>query len=173
MPARQRGSGDVSTIGDLYLRHAEYFGRLAFLLTDSSELAQDIVQEAFARLAGRVRHIRDPLAMRAYVRTTIVNLALNHYRARESERTYLRRWGHTHAESFAPVADVESRHDLVEALRSLSPRQRAVVVLRYYGDLPEAEIADALHCPIGTVKSTLSRALSAMRVTLKEGESDE
>ena len=53
MPARQRGSGDVSTIGDLYLRHAEYFGRLAFLLTDSSELAQDIVQEAFARLAGR------------------------------------------------------------------------------------------------------------------------
>jgi RNA polymerase sigma-70 factor (sigma-E family) len=172
VPARVTSSSNASAIAELYLHHAEYFGRVAFLLTDSNEQAQDIVQDAFARLAGRFHRIRDPMAMRAYVRKTIVNLAINHYRKRETERSYLR----SSATMPAPAAyevDVESRRDIIQALRSLTPRQRAAVVLRYYEDLPEAEIAQLLHCPLGTVKSTLSRALSALRITLDEGEANE
>jgi RNA polymerase sigma factor (sigma-70 family) len=69
--------------------------------------------------------------------------------------------------------DVETRHELMDMLRALPARQRAVVVLRYYEDLPEKDIAAALHCPVGTVKSSLSRALETLRVTIAEGAGDE
>jgi RNA polymerase sigma-70 factor (sigma-E family) len=162
----------TTPIAELYRQHVDYFGKVAYLLTGDSERAEDLVQEAFARLAARLGHIRDPLAVRAYLRKTIVNLAINDCRRRDSERAYLRRWGHTHAQA-ATQPDIETRHHLVAALRALPARQRAVVVLRYYEDLSEKEIAATLGCPIGTVKSSLSRALQTMRVDLEEGEGDE
>jgi RNA polymerase sigma-70 factor (sigma-E family) len=140
---------------------------LAFLLTDDADVAQELVQEAFARVMSRWPRIRDPLALKGYLRRTIVNLAIKGYRKRESERAYLRRWRVADV-LHASLPDIETRAQLIEALRSLPPRQRAVVVLRYYEDLTEKDIALALGCPIGTVKSSLSRALTAMKVRLEE-----
>jgi RNA polymerase sigma-70 factor (sigma-E family) len=167
--ARTDSVGQV--LDELYRQEAEYFGRVAFLLTDNTEQAEELVQEAFTRVTGRWRYVRDPLALRSYLRRTIVNLAIKGYRKRDSERAYVRRWGHTH-ERLATQPDIETRHQLLDVLRSLPARQRAVVVLRYYEDLPEKEIAEVLRCPLGTVKSSLSRALEAMKVNL-EGEPDE
>ena len=168
-----RDQGPSQLLDQAYREQAEYFGRIAFLLTGSSEQAEDLVQEAFARLTARVHQLRDPLALRGYLRTSILNLAMNGYRRRDSERAYLRRWGHTHHRETAAPPDVEARHDLMDVLRSLPVRQRAVIVLRYYEDLPEKEIAAVLRCPVGTVKSSLSRALETLRVTIAKGDSDE
>jgi RNA polymerase sigma factor (sigma-70 family) len=106
--------------------------------------------------------------LRAYLRRTLVNLAINDSRRTGSERAYLRKW--TPAEPrAADQPDIETRHHLIAELRSLPPRQRAVVVLRYYEDMPEREIAATLGWPVGTVKSSLSRALSALRISMEEG----
>jgi RNA polymerase sigma factor (sigma-70 family) len=78
----QGSSLERSPLGDLYVRHAPESIRLAFLLTGDRALAEDLVQEAFARLVGRLRHLRDPSAFGAYLRRTIVNLATSHFRRR-------------------------------------------------------------------------------------------
>ena len=80
-----------SSMSDLFVRHAPESIRLAFLLTGDRALAEDLVQEAFARLVGRLRHLRDPGAFGAYLRRTIVNLATSHFRHRLVERAYLKR----------------------------------------------------------------------------------
>jgi RNA polymerase sigma-70 factor (sigma-E family) len=162
-----------SLLDQAYRDQAEYFGRVAFLLTGSSEQAEDLVQEAFARVIARVHEVKDPRALRGYLRTSVTNLAINGYRKRDHERAYLRRWGHTHQRQASVPPDVETRHDLMDVLRSLPMRQRAVIVLRYYEDLPEKEIAALLRCPVGSVKSSLSRALDTLRINISGGDSDE
>src|SRR5262245_62719690 len=87
----REGSQEPSLLGDLYIRHAPEGIRLAYLLTGDRALAEDLVQEAFARLVGRLRHLRDPGAFGAYLRRTIVNLATSHLRHRQVERAYLQR----------------------------------------------------------------------------------
>jgi RNA polymerase sigma factor (sigma-70 family) len=78
----QESSLEHGSLGDLYVRHAPEGIRLAFLLTGDRALAEDLVQEAFARLVGRLRHLRDPGAFGAYLRKTIVNLSTSHFRRR-------------------------------------------------------------------------------------------
>src|ERR671925_1042326 len=75
-------------LGELYLRHADAAVRLAYLLTGDRSLAEDLAQDAFVRLAGRLVHLRDPGAFDAYLRRTIVNLSNSHFR-RKVERAYL------------------------------------------------------------------------------------
>ena len=159
------------SLEELYRRDAEYFGRVAYLLTNNAERAEDLVQEAFARMAGRIDGIRDPGALRAYLRRTVVNLAIKDSRRRGSERAYLRKWAPAEPRA-ADLPDIATRHHLIAELRSLPARQRAVVVLRYYEDMPEREIAATLGWPVGSVKSSLSRALTALRISLEEGPTD-
>ena len=75
-------------LADLYARHADEALRLSYLLTGDGALAEDLVQDAFVRLAGRLLHLRDPGGFHAYLRKTIVNLARSHYRRRAVERRY-------------------------------------------------------------------------------------
>src|SRR5947209_17781984 len=82
---------DAGKLGELYLRHADDAVRLAYLLTGSRALAEDLVQDAFVKLAGRLVHLRDPGAFDAYLRRTIVNLANSHFRRKRVERSYLSR----------------------------------------------------------------------------------
>src|SRR2546425_12895819 len=82
---------DTSRLGDLYLRHADEAVRLAYLLTRDHALAEDLVHEAFVRLAGRLVHLRDPGAFDAYLRRTVVNLSNSHFRRKKVERAYLER----------------------------------------------------------------------------------
>ena len=170
----ERPDVDTGKLGELYLRHADDAVRLAYLLTGDRSLAEDLVQEAFVRLAGRLVHLRDPEAFPAYLRRTVVNLANSHFRRRKVERTYLERERSQVAASATRTPDggVEDRDQMWQALEDLPPRQRAAIVLRFYEDLPESAIAELLQCRPGTVKSLLSRGLEGMRGRIR-GETDE
>jgi RNA polymerase sigma-70 factor (sigma-E family) len=165
---------DTGRLGELYLRHADEAVRLAYLLTGDNALAEDLVQDAFVRLAGRLVHLRDPGAFHAYLRRTVVNLSNSHFRRRKVERAYLER-----AKGAAAVAQgavwssgrsVEDREDLWRALGTLSGRQRAAIVLRFYEDLPERQVAEILRCRPGTVKSLVSRGLETLRNEIRGEE---
>jgi DNA-directed RNA polymerase specialized sigma24 family protein len=103
----RENSLERGSLGDLYVRHAPESIRLAFLLTGDRALAEDLVQEAFARLVGRLRHLRDPGAFGAYLRRTIVNLATSHFRHRLVERAHLERLAGTSAVETNPNEDLD------------------------------------------------------------------
>ena len=152
-------------IAEMYVQHADAAVRLAYLLTGDRALAEDLVQDAFVKLAGRLVHLRDPAAFDAYLRTTVVNLSRSYFRRRRVERTYLERARREAGSDRAirPDGSVEDREVLWGALARLSPRQRSAIVLRFYEDLPEAEVGQILKCAPGTVKSLVSRGLERLR----------
>jgi RNA polymerase sigma-70 factor (sigma-E family) len=149
-------------LGALFLRHGDGAVRLAYLLTGDRSLAEDLVQDAFVKLAGRLAHLRDPEAFDAYLRRTVVNLANSHWRRKRLERAYLERQ-RGRARPVPTEPDLGSRDALWRALQKLSERQRAAIVLRYYEDLSEQQVADILGCRQGTVKSLVSRGLDVLR----------
>ena len=136
--------------------------RTAWLLTGDWGLAEDLVQTALARSWPRWERIRRQDDPEVNVRRVIVNTWITWSR---------RRWRGEKASpavAEAPAAgdvaaEVAMRMALREALKTLTDRQRAVLVLRVYDDLPEAQVAQMLHCPVGTVKSAMSRALARLR----------
>jgi RNA polymerase sigma-70 factor (sigma-E family) len=136
----------------------------AWLLTGHPANAQDLLQTALAKTYLRWTHIKHPDAAEAYVRRVMVTTFISWNRRRwTAERP-------TGAlpESAAlhdPYAAAELRADVARALDTLPRRQRAVVVLRYFDDLTEAKVAEALNCSIGTVKSQTARALTALRAS--------
>jgi RNA polymerase sigma-70 factor (sigma-E family) len=134
--------------------------RTVYLIVRDAAMAEDIVQESFLRLARRWPRVRRMQHRTAYARRIAVNLALDERRHQGREQPT--------SEVPEPIeADhdgrVEQRLDLMTALSALSPRARAVIVLRYYGDLSEAQVAETLGCSVGTVKTTAWRALEALR----------
>ena len=158
---------DVETIrieggalAQLYVRHAPEALRLAYLLTGDRALAEDLVQDAFVKLAGRLLHFRDPGGFHAYLRTTMVNLTRSHFRRAAVERRFAER-------EIEPVPvdgpDVSERERLRQALMILPMRQRTAVVLRYYEDLSEAQTAELMRCRPTAVRSLVSRAMSSLR----------
>jgi RNA polymerase sigma-70 factor (sigma-E family) len=164
----EAGRAEWGRLGELYRRHAEGALRLAYLLTGDLPLAEDIVQDAFVKLARRLAHIRDPDAFPAYLRRTVVNLANSRFRRERVERAYLQREkGMAHPDALEE--DLDEREDLWVALQQLTARQRAALVLRFYEDLPERQAAKLLRCRPGTVKSLVSRALAALQLHLAEG----
>ncbi len=154
----------------LYALHARKAGRLAYLLTGDPHLAEDLAQEAFVRLMGRLSSIRDEGAIASYLRRSIVNLAQKHWRKLGNERHYLNAERVSVVVRSASLPDVESRDAVWQALEGLPYRQRAAIVLRFYEDLSEKETARVLGWRIGTVKSSVSRGLERVR---KEMTSDE
>jgi RNA polymerase sigma-70 factor (sigma-E family) len=134
------------------------FGRA---LTGSEHAAADLVQDALERTLARWSSVdqRDP---DPYVRRAMVNRHISVWRrwGREQPTPDLADLGYAD-----PVADP----DLWEALRQLAPRQRAVLALRYFEDLTEAETARVLGCSVGTVKSQSHDAIARLRSMLEEG----
>ncbi|QBR91638.1 SigE family RNA polymerase sigma factor [Nocardioides euryhalodurans] len=157
-------------LDQLYAAHWRALVRLGVLLVHDVSLAEEIVQDSFVAVHGRWRRLRDPERALAYLRQTVVNRsrsALRHqgvverHAAREKPVTV------------APGADHEvmaddRRERVLDALRALPGRQREVLALRYYSELSEAEIADALGISRGAVKSHASRGAAALRVTLSD-----
>jgi len=147
---------------ELYERSAPAGYRLACYDFADRALAEDLVQEAFVRFIGRLDHLREPEALDAYLRRTIVNLSKNARRRRAVERSYLER-------RMAEPRDVHEDPDLSAfesmrtALMALPERQRYALVLRYYEDLPEAEIAELLRCRRPTVRTLVARGLERLR----------
>jgi RNA polymerase sigma-70 factor (sigma-E family) len=151
------------TLEDLYRAHRMRLVRLALLLVDEPATAEDVVQEAFAGLYRNWSGLRDAAAAIGYLRTAVVNGSRSVLRRRKTAREYTP--PHVaNARSAESLAMLTAEHRaVVAALSQLPPRQREVLVLRYYGNLTEAEIADAANISKGTVKSTASRALEALQ----------
>jgi len=133
-------------------------------LTGDRTQAEDLVHDAFVRCVGRFGHLRAHEAFDAYLRRTIVNLHTSRLRRVRVEREFLsKEAGHAERTSMFAVPDVAAREDMWRRLQTLPPRQRAVLVLRYYEDLSERETADALRCSVAAVKSLTARATAALR----------
>ncbi len=131
--------------------------RLAALLTQDSSAAEDVAQDAFSKIQPRWDGIENPAA---YLRTTVVNTARRWIRRRITEREKLPMLLPT------GVSEPEADH-IADAIAALPYRYRAVVVMRYYADMSEAEIADALGCRPGAVKSLASRALAKLEKVIE------
>lgn len=150
------------TIDDLYRSHRMQMVRMAILLVDDMASAEDVVQEAFAGLYRNWGGLRDRNAAIGYLRTAVVNGSRSMLRRRRTARAYVPPDPGT-ARSAESLALLSTEHQaVVNALGDLAPRQREVLVLRYYGGLSEAEIAEATGLSKGTVKSTASRAVAKL-----------
>ncbi|MDG4786005.1 SigE family RNA polymerase sigma factor [Micromonospora sp. WMMD1102] len=136
--------------------------RVAYHLTGSADDAEDLVQGALVKVLRRWRRVDEPMA---YLRRVMVNQHITgwrRHRAREVVTALLPE------RQVRDVADrVTEREALWQAMRTLAPRTRAVIVLRYVADLPEAEVAETLGCSVGSVKSRASRGLARLRTALE------
>jgi RNA polymerase sigma-70 factor (sigma-E family) len=136
--------------------------RTAYLMLGDHQLAEDLVQAALAKTYASWRKVKDPAAAPAYARVVLANTAASWFRRRswrnEQPTEPLPDSGHEH--------DPSDRPTLAAALGVLPPRQRAVIVLRYYEDLSVREVALALGISEGTVKSQTSDALGRLREQL-------
>lgn len=150
---------------ELYSAHAARALRLAFLLTGDRDAAEDICQEAFARVGGKLGGLRDPERAAGYLLRTVANLSRGHGRTLRRARLLERRLpGAGEAEH----PDASSRDEIVRALLSLPQRQRAAVFLRFFEDLSERDSAEALGCTVGALRSLTFRALEDLRERLRE-----
>ena len=154
-------------LAGVYAAHHATLLRVAYLLCGDAGRAEDAVADAFVKVFRQMQRgrVRDP---GPYLRRAVVNEINSRFRRLSLERREAEhRWGDDRGARSAEDQVADS--DLVYAsLAKLPARQRTALVLRYYADLPEAEIATAMDISIGTVKSTLSRGLDKLRTNLGE-----
>lgn len=138
--------------------------RLAVLLVDDVQTAEDVVQEAFVSLYRNGSRLRDPNAAMAYVRSAVVNRSRSTLRRRIVARRHLRV---AEPEAVGPSSDAvllaEEHREVITCLERLPRRQREVLVLRYWSDLSELQIAELLGISTGSVKSSASRGIARLR----------
>jgi RNA polymerase sigma-70 factor (sigma-E family) len=137
----------------------------AYLIVGDLHEAEDLVQETLFKVAKRWPKVSRMDYPAAYARRIVLNLALRGSPKRSRRRTELSET--RPGDAAAPAAPLDRHDELYAALAALPPRQRAVLVLRYFLDLSEAEVAAALQCSLGTVKSTASRGLARLEQTLR------
>jgi RNA polymerase sigma-70 factor (sigma-E family) len=147
----------ATTFEDLFRSRYEPMVRVAFLLVGSRAEAEDVVQDAFARIELRWSRLDNP---EGYLRRCVVNRSHDMLRRRRLEQRF--RLLHRDDKTSELQAD-----ELGDALATLTPKRRAAVVLRYYAGLPEREIAEILRVRPGTVKSMLHRALAQLREVIE------
>jgi RNA polymerase sigma-70 factor (sigma-E family) len=160
-PALSNADNEAEFVAFVQASTARLF-RLAYLLTGDQHRAEDLTQDALARTYGAWRRVVREDA-HSYARRILVNLHTDWWR--------VGRWREQSADEPVepapapdPAAGVVRRDSVTRALRTLTRRERAVVVLRYYADLSEVDIAHELNISVGTVKSTAARALRKLRV---------
>jgi RNA polymerase sigma-70 factor (sigma-E family) len=154
----------------LYTAHYRGLVRLSTLLLGETASAEEVVQDAFVAMHRSWRRLRDTDKALAYLRRTVVNSSRSRLRHRRVADRYL-------ATQAGPATAPSAEHGaldrldyaaVVAALRELPSRQRETLVLRYYGDLSEADIATAMGISRGAVKSHASRGMAALRTTLEQ-----
>ncbi len=161
--------GPDTAVEELYAAHYRQLVRLAVLLVRDQPTAEEVVQDAFVAMHGRWARLQEPQKALAYLRQAVVNGARSVLRHRAVvARHDARQRPAPHlpgADDAALVSD--RRAQVLDALRELPTRQREVLALRYYLDLSEAEIADALGISRGAVKSHASRGAASLRSLLE------
>lgn len=156
-------------LAELYEAHHLSMVRLARLLVDDTATAEDVVQDAFLGLHRRQHALRDPKAAVGYIRQAVVNQARSTLRRRRTVRAHLR----VAEPEVGPAADADlmlaqEHQEVLQAMDRLPERQREVLVLRFWSELSEKEIAEAMGVSNGTVKSQASRAMKTLQQYLEE-----
>jgi len=164
-------------VAELFRAHQLGLVRLATMLVGDQETAEDIVQDVFARVFRGWERVTASGVSAAYFRTAVVNGCRSVQRRRGVASRFrgsaeAKVWAEPAASAEAAVLLTEDRRRVLRALASLPHRQREVLVLRYYQRLTQAEIAETLRISQGTVKSTISRGLTALGRKLGEGKTD-
>jgi RNA polymerase sigma-70 factor (sigma-E family) len=157
----------------LHEAHALGLVRLAIIMLGDPGAAEDVVQDAFLGLYRRWHTLADPASAPAYLRSSVLNgcrTAARRRSRRDAAADAAGTLGGTRtAESAEALAMLSEEHrEVLAAIRTLPARQRETLVLRYYLDMTEADVAAAMGISVGTVKSATSRALAALARTLKE-----
>jgi RNA polymerase sigma-70 factor (sigma-E family) len=169
-PAASQWAADTA-LTDLYAAHWHSLVRLSWLLVRDQHLAEEMVQDAFVAMHSRWSQLRNQDHALAYLRRCVVNSSRSVLRHRTVEDRYLSVEANTltaHGIAAEPSAETRALEhgtsaSLVAALRRLPRRQREVLTLRYYLDLSEAQIANALSISAGSVKAHAHRGLAALR----------
>lgn len=150
---------------ELFAAHYRRLLALAVLVTDDRATAEDLVQEAFARLHGR--HLADPDRALAYLRATVLNLSRSRLRRLRTARKHDRPDDRVLPSAEAEVVLRDDQRAVLAAVRRLPARQRQALVLRYWEDMSEAQVAAAMGISPGAVKSHTSRGMAALRTSLE------
>ena len=160
-------TASAEAVTALYRAHALGLIRLAVVMLGDRAAAEDVVQEAFCGLYRRWYSLSDTGKALSYVRSSVINGCRTVLRRRRRQSDGLA--GEPPGESAESAALISEEHrQVLTAIRRLPSRQREVLVLRFYLDLDEAEIARSMQISRGTVKSTTSRALAALGRLLGE-----
>lgn len=166
--------GDANAYEELVRRHQDIAFRAAYLVAGNASEAEEAAQEGFIKAYYALDRFRPGAPFRPWLLRIVTNEARNRRRsAGRRARLVLQVAGVRPSDDAAPspeatTLDSENHQELLAALEELTERDRLVIAYRYFFDMSEAEMADALACPAGTVKSRLSRALGKLRAQMTE-----
>lgn len=155
-------------VAALFRTEAARLVSLARFFVDDRTAAEDLVQEAFIRLSRGAHRIRDPDRAAAYLRSIVINLARDHNRRGLVSLRHRPPAATDEPSAEDSAATLESRREVVAALRALPLRQRDCLALRYYLELPIEEIASTLGLSANSVKTHLQRGLRSLAAALEE-----
>ncbi|MBD0712070.1 MULTISPECIES: SigE family RNA polymerase sigma factor [unclassified Streptomyces] len=156
----------VDHLTETYRAHYRSLLGLAALLLDDTASCEDVVQEAFIRVHSARKRVREPEKTLAYLRQTVVNLSRSALRRRILGLKLLSKPMPDMASAEEGAYDQLEREDLIKAMKGLQRRQREVLALRYFSDMTEAQVAEALGISLGSVKAYGSRGIAALRVAM-------
>ncbi|MEU1073261.1 MULTISPECIES: SigE family RNA polymerase sigma factor [unclassified Streptomyces] len=172
-PARE-GTDDAMAAGttvdhltETYRAHYRSLLGLAALLLDDTASCEDVVQEAFIRVHSARSRVREPEKTLAYLRQTVVNLSRSALRRRILGLKLLSKPMPDMASAEEGAYDQLERDALIKAMRGLQRRQREVLVLRYFADMTESQVAETLGISLGSVKAYGSRGIAALRIAME------
>jgi RNA polymerase sigma-70 factor (sigma-E family) len=157
----------MTDFDEFVAHHLDDLLRTAYLVVWDESEAEDLAQECLLKIAKRWPRVRRMEQPRAYARRVLINLALDGARGRARRATELRGEDQVAEPIADPLGAFDTRAELLQLLGRLPARQRAVLVLRYFNDLTEAQTAEVLGCSPGTVKSNASRGLARLRAALQ------
>lgn len=157
----------VDHLTETYRTHYRSLLGLAALLLDDTASCEDVVQEAFIRVHSARRRVREPEKTLAYLRQTVVNLSRSALRRRILGLKLLSKPMPDMASAEEGAYDQLERDALIKAMRGLQRRQREVLVMRYFADMTEAQVAETLGISLGSVKAYGSRGIAALRVAME------
>jgi RNA polymerase sigma-70 factor (sigma-E family) len=160
-PVPDRAGGAEAAVGALYRAQAVGLIRLAYLMLGDRAAAEDVVQDAFFGLYRNWARLADPSGALAYVRSSVLNGCRTALRRRALGRRFTE-YQPPSGSAEAAVLSREERQEVLRAVRRLPDRQREALVLRFYLDLPDPEIARIMGIRPGTVRSATHRALKAL-----------
>jgi RNA polymerase sigma-70 factor (sigma-E family) len=166
-PVRRAALEAARQVTDLYQAHALGLVRLAVIMLGDQAAAEDVVQDAFLGLYRRWRALDDPERALAYVRASVVNgCRMVHRQQARRDRVRFAALDYESAEAVALIG--EEHREVMAALHRLPARQREAVILRFYMELAEGEVAQVMGVSRGTVKSATSRGLATLGRMLRE-----